>query len=83
MDITSEVMGSEYIAVKSEASNVQVIGMTRGSDTRPHHTEVLDKGEVLIMQFTDKTSLIKIKGNAKVYTKFGIIESEKQNKETK
>ena len=57
--------------------------MTRGSDTRPHHTEQLDNGEVLIMQFTDKTSLIKIKGNAKVYTKFGVIESEKYNKEQK
>lgn len=83
MEISNENNGSEYIAVKAQTFGVQVIGMTRGSDTRPHHTEQLDNGEVLIMQFTDKTSLIKIKGNAKVYTKFGVIESEKYNKEQK
>ena len=81
MEITNDSNQNEYIAVKAEASGVQVIGMTRGSDTRPHHTESLDSGEVLIMQFTDKTSLIKIKGNAKDYTKFGVIESEKKVKE--
>lgn len=80
MEITNDGNPNEYIAVKAKTSGVQVIGMTRGSDTRPHHTESLDCGEVLIMQFTDKTSLIKIKGNANVYTKFGIIESEKQVK---
>lgn len=78
MEINQEQAGNDYIAVRAENSNVQVIGMTRGSDTRPHHTESLDMGEVLIMQFTDKTSLIKIKGNAKVYTKFGVIESTKK-----
>lgn len=79
MDLSCENTQSEYIVVKAENSGVQVIGMTRGQDTRPHHTEALDKGEVLVMQFTDKTSLIKIKGNAKIYTKFGVIESEKNN----
>lgn len=78
MDTTIENTANEYIVVQSEDINVQVIGMTRGSDTRPHHTEMLDKGEVLIMQFTDKTSLIKIKGNAKVWTKFGVIECKKE-----
>lgn len=77
MEISEKECGNDYIAVKAEAFGVQVIGMTRGTDTRPHHTEAMEKGEVLIMQFTDKTSLIKIKGNAKVYTKFGVIESEK------
>lgn len=80
MELNEKECGNDYIAVKADASGVQVIGMTRGSDTRPHHTEAMEKGEVLIMQFTDKTSLIKIKGNAKVYTKFGVIESEKTNK---
>lgn len=80
MELNNENTGSEYIVVKADCANVQVIGMTRGSDTRPHHTEALDKGEVLVMQFTDKTSLIKIKGNAKIYTKFGVIESEKITK---
>ncbi len=81
MDLTCENTQSAYIVVKADSPNVQVIGMTRGQDTRPHHTEGLDKGEVLVMQFTDKTSLIKIKGNAKIYTKFGIIESVRNNKE--
>ena len=77
MDIESKDCNNEYFVVKANSSNVQVVGMTRGSDTRPHHTEMLDKGEVLIMQFTDKTSMIKIKGNAEVFTKFGVVKSEK------
>lgn len=80
MDLMAENTGNEYFVVKADDVNVQVIGMTRGSDTRPHHTEMLDKGEVLIVQFTDKTSLIKIKGNAQIYTKFGVIKSDKTNK---
>ena len=80
MDLTNENTQSEYIVVQADSANVQVVGLTRGSDTKPHHTEALDKGEVLVMQFTDKTSLIKIKGNAKIYTKFGVIESKKANK---
>lgn len=47
MDLTCENTQSEYIVVKADSPNVQVIGMTRGQDTRPHHTEGLDKGEVL------------------------------------
>lgn len=78
METTFENTANEYVVVQAEDSGVQVVGMTRGSDTRPHHTEMLDKGELLIMQFTDKTSLIKIRGNAKVWTKFGVIESKKE-----
>jgi len=29
---------------------VNIIGLTRGKDTKFHHTEKLDKGEVLIAQ---------------------------------
>ncbi|EFU41382.1 transcription attenuation protein MtrB [Paenibacillus vortex V453] len=54
---------------------VQVIGLTRGQDTRFHHTEKLDKGEVIIAQFTDHTSAVKIRGKAEVMTKHGKIES--------
>ena len=43
MDLTCENTQSEYIVVKADSPNVQVIGMTRGQDTRPHHTEGLDK----------------------------------------
>ncbi len=63
----------EYIAVKAMESGVQIIGLTRGEDTKSHHIEKLDGGEVLVAQFTDRTSAIKIRGNAEVYTKFGKI----------
>lgn len=69
----------DYIAIKSLSKGCQIIGMTRGNDTRIHHTENLDKGEVAIIQFTDKTSAIKVKGNAEIYTKFGIIKSTKED----
>lgn len=68
----------DYIAIKSLSKGSQIIGMTRGNETRIHHTENLDKGEVAIIQFTSKTSAIKIKGNAEIYTKFGIIKSTKE-----
>ena len=66
---------NEYICVKALESGVTVIGMTRGKDTRFHHTEKLDKGEVLIAQFTDDTAAIKLRGVAEVYTKHGMIKA--------
>jgi len=68
---------NEYICIKAVQPGTQIIGLTRGSETKSHHTENLDKGEVLIVQFTEKTSAIKIRGNAEVYTKFGVIKAEK------
>jgi transcription attenuation protein (tryptophan RNA-binding attenuator protein) len=53
-----------------------VIGLTRGQDTRFHHTEKLDKGEVMIAQFTEHTSAVKVRGKAIVMTKFGTIDTE-------
>lgn len=67
---------SDYIVIKANDDGVNVIGLTRGSDTKFHHSEKLDKGEVLIAQFTEHTSAIKIRGNAKVLTQFGEVESE-------
>jgi len=67
---------AEYIIVKAKSQGVQVIGLTRGQDTRFHHTEKLDKGEVLIAQFTDHTSAIKIRGSATVLTKYGTVETD-------
>lgn len=67
---------SEYVVVKAKDSGVQVIGLTRGLDTKFHHTEKLDRGEVLIAQFTEHTSAIKIRGKATVMTKFGTIETD-------
>ncbi|GIO36940.1 MULTISPECIES: trp RNA-binding attenuation protein MtrB [Paenibacillus] len=69
-------MGGDYFVVKAKDQGVTVIGLTRGKDTRFHHTEKLDKGEVLIAQFTDHTSAVKIRGKAVVYTKYGIVNTE-------
>ncbi|MGB3782201.1 MAG: trp RNA-binding attenuation protein MtrB, partial [Priestia megaterium] len=46
----------EYIVIKAVEDGVNVIGLTRGADTRFHHSEKLDKGEVMIAQFTEHTS---------------------------
>jgi transcription attenuation protein (tryptophan RNA-binding attenuator protein) len=67
---------SDFVVIKAIEDGVNVIGLTRGSDTKFHHSEKLDKGEVLIAQFTEHTSAIKIRGNAKILTQFGEIESE-------
>ncbi|MDR0270304.1 trp RNA-binding attenuation protein MtrB [Paenibacillus sp.] len=67
---------NDYIVIKAKENGVQVIGLTRGHDTKFHHTEKLDKGEVLIAQFTDHTSAMKIRGKAEVQTKHGAIESD-------
>ena len=40
------------------------------------YTEKIDKGEVCIMQFTENTSAIKVRGKAKILTQFGEIFSE-------
>ncbi|MBU5672755.1 trp RNA-binding attenuation protein MtrB [Paenibacillus brevis] len=69
-------MGGDYFVVKAKDQGVTVIGLTRGKDTRFHHTEKLDKGEVLIAQFTDHTSAVKIRGKAVVYTKYGVVNTE-------
>lgn len=66
----------EYFVIKAKEQGVQVIGLTRGKDTRFHHTEKLDKGEVMIAQFTDHTSAVKVRGKAVIMTKLGIIDTE-------
>lgn len=63
----------DYIVIKALAYPVQIIGLTRGDNTKPHHTENLDKNEVIVMQFTEKTSAIKIRGKAEIYTKHGVV----------
>lgn len=72
-----EPVTGEYIAIRAEEDGVTIIGLTRGKDTRFHHTEKLDKGEVYLAQFTEITSAMKIRGKATVYTKFGGIASGK------
>lgn len=70
---------NDYVVIKALENGVNVMGLTRGTDTRFHHAEKLDQGEVLIAQFTEHTSAIKIRGNAKVYTPFGDVESERNS----
>ncbi|WP_027723763.1 trp RNA-binding attenuation protein MtrB [Tuberibacillus calidus] len=66
---------SEFIVIKALENGVNVIGLTRGADTRFHHSEKLDKGEVMVAQFTEHTSAIKIRGKAIIQTRHGELTS--------
>ena len=66
----------EYIVVKALENGVNIIGLTSGKDTKFHHTEKLDKGEVFLAQFIDVTTAIKINGAAEIYTKHGKLMSD-------
>ncbi|KAB7708905.1 trp RNA-binding attenuation protein MtrB [Bacillus aerolatus] len=66
---------ADFIMIRAVEDGVNVIGLTRGSDTRFHHSEKLDRGEVMIAQFTEHTSAIKVRGRAKIITSFGEVES--------
>ncbi len=67
---------NDFFVIKAEENGVNVIGLTRGSDTRFHHSEKLDKGEVMIAQFTEHTSAVKVRGKATIQTKHGEMKSE-------
>lgn len=67
---------TDYIVIKAEEDGVNVIGLTRGNDTKFHHSEKLDSGEIMIAQFTEHTSAMKIRGKAEIHTAHGIIQSE-------
>lgn len=70
-----ESIGGDYVIIRALEDGVSIIGLTRGKDTRFHHTERLDAGEVLIAQFTEHTSAIKIRGRAHIVSRFGELES--------
>lgn len=70
-----EITG-EYVVIKALDNGVTIIGLTRGKDTKFHHSEKLDKGEVMIAQFTEHTSAIKIRGRVELLTKHGRIRSD-------
>ncbi|WP_316569786.1 trp RNA-binding attenuation protein MtrB [Neobacillus sp. YIM B06451] len=70
-----EQQTGDFIVIKAIEDGVSVIGLTRGTDTRFHHSEKLDKGEVMIAQFTEHTSAIKIRGKAAILTSVGEVES--------
>ena len=65
----------DFIVVKALENGVNLIGMTRGRDTRLLHTEKLDAGEVIIAQFTENISAMKIRGRAEIYTRHGKVTS--------
>ena len=51
--------GQDYIVVRALENGVTIIGLTRGRDTKLHHTEKLDKGEIMFLQFTNILLLLK------------------------
>lgn len=75
MEQEGRYSGGEYVVVKALDNGVTIMGLTRGKDTRFHHTEKLDRGEVMVAQFTEHTSAIKIRGKARLYTRFGVVET--------
>ena len=70
-----ERTGGRYIVVKALEDGVIVMGLTRGRDTRSHHSERLDAGEVLVAQFTEMTAVIKVRGRAEILTEVGKLQS--------
>lgn len=66
----------EYVVIKALENGVTIIGLTRGKDTKFHHSEKLDKGEIMIAQFTEYTSAIKIRGKVELLTRHGSIQTE-------
>lgn len=70
-----EGIQGDYIVIKALQDGVTIIGLTRGEQTRFHHTEKLDKGEVMLAQFTVHTSAIKVRGRAELLTKHGRVEA--------
>ncbi|MBO2521069.1 MAG: trp RNA-binding attenuation protein MtrB [Firmicutes bacterium] len=69
------VVAGDFVVIKALQDGVTIIGLTRGKDTKFHHTEKLDRGEVMVAQFTEHTSAIKIRGRAEILTKHGRIEA--------
>jgi transcription attenuation protein (tryptophan RNA-binding attenuator protein) len=67
--------GGRYVVVKALEDGVIIMGLTRGRDTRSHHSERLDAGEVLVAQFTDLTAAIKVRGRAEILTDVGNLTS--------
>jgi len=67
--------GGRYIVVKELEAGVLVMDVTRVRDTRSHHSERLDAGEVLVAQFTELTAVIKVRGRAEILTEVGALQS--------
>lgn len=76
MNEKEQFVTGDYIVVKALDNGVTIIGLTRGRDTKFHHSEKLDKGEIMVAQFTEHTSAIKIRGKVELLTKNGRIRSD-------
>jgi len=70
-----EAVCGDFVVIKALEDGVTIIGLTRGEQTRFHHAEKLDRGEVMLAQFTAHTSAMKIRGRAEIITRHGRIES--------
>jgi len=71
--VDKDAVSADYIIIKALEKGVTIIGLTRGDITKILHTEKLDKGELLVAQFTEHTSAIKVRGKAEIITKYGKI----------
>jgi len=76
LPVTSGEISGEYVVIKALENGVTIIALTRGKDTKFHHSEKLDKGEIMIAQFTEYTSAIKIRGRVELLTKHGGIHTD-------
>lgn len=77
MDHTEEISG-DYVVVRALEDGVTIIGLTRGKDTKFNHTEKLDRGEVMLLQFTEHISAMKFRGKAEILTKHGPVKCGKE-----
>ena len=75
MSEEEEASAGRYVVVKALEDGVTIMGLTRGKDTKSHHAERLDAGEVLVAQFTELTAAIKIRGRAEILTDVGRVVS--------
>ena len=75
--MNDEFGNADYVIVKALDDGVTIYGLTRGKDTRFHHSEKLDKGEVMIAQFTEHTSAVKIRGKAEILSRHGKVYADK------
>lgn len=75
MENGDDEASGRYIVVKALEDGVVIMGLTRGKDTRSHHSERLDAGEVLVAQFTELTAAIKVRGRAEILTDVGKVSS--------
>lgn len=74
--MSDALVKSDFLVIKALEDGVNVIGLTRGTDTKFHHTEKLDKDEIMIAQFTEHTSAVKIRGKAVIQTRNGEMSNE-------